>query len=92
NQGNGGNNIIQPPTAATTPAPANPASTAAPSPRTTASPRYLSCLQGCPSTMEYNPICGSDMISYHNNGRLTCAQRCGKNVAALRAGTCNPLT
>ncbi|XP_065360867.1 probable basic-leucine zipper transcription factor G [Calliphora vicina] len=58
---------------------------------TTASPQFLSCLQSCPSTMEYNPVCGTDMENYHNNGRLGCAQRCGKNVAALRIGTCNPL-
>ncbi|KAI8120264.1 DIS3-like exonuclease 2 [Lucilia cuprina] len=56
-----------------------------------ASPQFLACMQSCPSTMEYNPVCGSDMENYHNNGRLGCAQRCGKNVAALRMGTCNPL-
>ncbi|XP_075160134.1 kaz1-ORFB [Haematobia irritans] len=79
----GGNNFFQ--------LPATPATTAAPNTPTTASPQYLACLQGCPSTMEYNPICGTDNINYHNNGRLTCAQRCGKNVSALRAGTCSPL-
>ncbi|XP_073843166.1 kaz1-ORFB [Musca autumnalis] len=64
--------------------------TAAPNTPTTASPQYLLCLQSCPSTMEYNPICGSDNVNYHNSGRLTCAQRCGKNVSALRSGICNP--
>lgn len=66
NQGNGNNNAL-------------PTTTAAPNTPTTASPQYLACLQSCPSTMEYNPICGSDNINYHNNGRLTCAQRCGKS-------------
>ncbi|XP_005178654.1 putative transcriptional regulator cudA isoform X2 [Musca domestica] len=79
NQGNSGNNnnIVS-------------STTAAPTTATTASPQFLSCLQSCPSTMEYNPICGSDNINYHNNGRLVCAQRCGKNVSALRSGICNP--
>lgn len=53
--------------------------TAAPTTATTASPQYLNCLQNCPSTSEYNPICGSDSIDYHNSGRLSCAQRCGKS-------------
>ncbi|XP_037816916.1 uncharacterized protein DDB_G0286591 [Lucilia sericata] len=76
NNNNNGNSV-------TTPAPAGTP--------TTASPQFLACMQSCPSTMEYNPVCGSDMENYHNNGRLGCAQRCGKNVAALRMGTCNPL-
>ncbi|XP_023304608.2 uncharacterized protein LOC111686485 [Lucilia cuprina] len=95
NQGfiGGGNNIFFPSNpnnnfnnngnSVTTPAPAGTP--------TTASPQFLACMQSCPSTMEYNPVCGSDMENYHNNGRLGCAQRCGKNVAALRMGTCNPL-
>ncbi|XP_030386051.1 uncharacterized protein LOC115632900 [Scaptodrosophila lebanonensis] len=58
---------------------------------TTASPQYLACLQSCPATSEYNPICGSDNINYHNNGRLDCAVRCGQNVVAVRSGTCSPL-
>ena len=58
---------------------------------TTPSPQFLACMQSCPSTMEYNPVCGSDSQNYHNEWRLQCAQRCGKNVAMLRDGVCSPL-
>lgn len=53
--------------------------TAAPGTATTASPQFLACMQSCPSTMEYNPVCGTDNVNYHNGGRLSCAQRCGKS-------------
>ncbi|KAH8317172.1 hypothetical protein KR074_000449 [Drosophila pseudoananassae] len=46
---------------------------------TTPSPRYLACLQVCPVTSEYNPICGSDNIVYYNENRFNCAVRCGKS-------------
>ncbi|TMW52787.1 hypothetical protein DOY81_002121 [Sarcophaga bullata] len=78
--GNGNGNVVTSTAAPTTAATV-----------TTASPQYLACLQNCPSTMEYNPVCGSDNQNYHNSGRLSCAQRCGKDVAALRIGTCAPL-
>ncbi|KAH8365484.1 hypothetical protein KR093_001270 [Drosophila rubida] len=43
----------------------------------TASPRVLACIQSCPATSEYNPICGSDNVNYYNGGRFDCAVRCG---------------
>ncbi|XP_067645862.1 uncharacterized protein [Eurosta solidaginis] len=55
------------------------------------SPQYLACLRACPSTMEYNPVCGSDSQNYHNHARLDCAARCGQDVTFVRIGTCNPL-
>ncbi|XP_055385901.1 uncharacterized protein LOC129614942 [Condylostylus longicornis] len=58
---------------------------------TTASPKYLACMENCRSTQEYNPVCGTDMINYHNEARLGCAQRCGKDVQRVRLGTCLPL-
>ncbi|XP_011182480.2 uncharacterized protein LOC105212284 [Zeugodacus cucurbitae] len=70
----------------TTTTPAPPASST-----TVPSPRYLACLQACPSTMEYNPVCGSDNQNYHNQFRLECAARCGQAVSLVRMGTCNPL-
>ncbi|KAM8710961.1 hypothetical protein ACLKA7_017574 [Drosophila subpalustris] len=59
--------------------------TAAP---TTASPRVLACIQSCPATSEYNPVCGSDNVNYYNEGRFNCAVRCGQNVRRLHLGIC----
>ena len=70
--GNGNGNIVTSTAAPTTGATV-----------TTASPQYLACLQSCPSTMEYNPVCGSDNENYHNSGRLSCAQRCGKGKSKI---------
>uniref|UniRef100_A0A1B0BMT6 Kazal-like domain-containing protein n=1 Tax=Glossina palpalis gambiensis TaxID=67801 RepID=A0A1B0BMT6_9MUSC len=50
---------------------------------TTDSPRFLTCWQSCPSTMQYNPVCGTDGVNYHNSGRLDCARRCGKGCIAF---------
>ncbi|CAD7003731.1 uncharacterized protein LOC101455129 [Ceratitis capitata] len=74
----------RPVTRPTTPAP--PASST-----TVPSPQYLACLAACPSTMEYNPVCGSDNQNYHNHARLDCATRCGQVVSYVRMGTCNAL-
>jgi hypothetical protein len=35
------------------------------------------CLTSTPS--QYNPVCGTDEISYHNEERLNCARDCGKS-------------
>ncbi|KAH8235279.1 hypothetical protein KR032_011977, partial [Drosophila birchii] len=40
-------------------------------------PRYLACLQTCPATSEYNPICGSDNNNYYNLNKFNCAVTCG---------------
>ncbi|KAG6446028.1 hypothetical protein O3G_MSEX004213 [Manduca sexta] len=57
---------------------------------TTVSPSYQDCLRGCPVTPEYNPVCGTDRVTYNNPGRLMCAQACGSNVSLLRAAPCPP--
>lgn len=44
---------------------------------TTQSPSVRSCIASCPVTSEYNPVCGSDNVTYSNPGRLICAQMCG---------------
>lgn len=44
---------------------------------TTASPQFRDCLTRCPITPEYNPVCGTDRITYDNTARLQCARRCG---------------
>lgn len=36
------------------------------------------CEEACLVTSEYNPICGTDGLTYTNTGRLNCAIRCGK--------------
>lgn len=35
--------------------------------------------ENCQTTSEYNPICGTDGITYFNRARLRCVQRCGKS-------------
>lgn len=46
---------------------------------TTASPAYTACLAGCNATPQYNPVCGSDRVTYNNMGRLRCANQCGNS-------------
>lgn len=53
--------------------------TARPAP-TTGSPAYIQCLANCPTTSEYNPVCGTDRVSYNNRQRLDCANFCGPRV------------
>ncbi|KAJ8716548.1 hypothetical protein PYW07_003175 [Mythimna separata] len=50
------------------------------------------CIKACPVTPEYNPVCGSDHITYSNPGHLLCAQLCGVAVAVTRLGPCGPTT
>lgn len=41
------------------------------------------CVQRCPNTPEYNPVCGTDRVTYVNPGRLRCEQRCGKGISLI---------
>lgn len=36
------------------------------------------CEDTCLLTPQYNPVCGTDSVSYFSRERLFCAQRCGK--------------
>ncbi|CAD0201860.1 unnamed protein product [Chrysodeixis includens] len=54
----------------------------------TMAPAVRSCIAGCPVTSEYNPVCGTDRVTYTNPGRLSCAQMCGVNVSLLRTSPC----
>lgn len=48
---------------------------------TTATPEFLNCTRNvCLTTNEYNPVCGSDQVSYQNIRKLDCANRCGQNL------------
>ncbi|KAL1129769.1 hypothetical protein AAG570_012713 [Ranatra chinensis] len=40
--------------------------------------RPQSCTTNCPTTPEYNPVCGDDAITYTNPGKLHCTVWCGK--------------
>ncbi|XP_047019750.1 putative uncharacterized protein DDB_G0282133 [Helicoverpa zea] len=46
------------------------------------------CVQDCPSTSEYDPICGSDNVTYMNPGRFDCAKKCGVAVSLYQRGRC----
>lgn len=41
------------------------------------------CVQDCPSTSEYNPVCGNNNITYFNKGKFDCARRCGIGKSSL---------
>lgn len=45
---------------------------------TAASASFLMCFQNCPRLSQYNPVCGNDGTSYHNNATLNCANTCGR--------------
>ncbi|XP_066253512.1 uncharacterized protein [Euwallacea similis] len=55
---------------------------------TTPSPRFTACMNGCRTVQHYNPVCGSDGVTYNNEFRLQCASRCGAQVQQVRGGTC----
>ncbi|XP_055372018.1 uncharacterized protein LOC129606000 isoform X2 [Condylostylus longicornis] len=57
-------------------------------PRPVLTQQVRDCLNACPTTNEYNPVCGSDQISYGNVQKLECASRCGQNVQVTRQGRC----
>lgn len=40
------------------------------------SPQLIACTRNCPTTSEYNPVCGSDQVTYNNIRRLDCQNMC----------------
>ncbi|VEN60801.1 unnamed protein product [Callosobruchus maculatus] len=65
------------------------------SPRTTPIPipgsatRRSTCEDQCQATMQYNPVCGTNSVTYTNIEWYKCARRCGK-VFGIRMYTACP--
>ncbi|KAF4531423.1 hypothetical protein B566_EDAN004191 [Ephemera danica] len=53
---------------------------------TTTTPRTTPCQ--CAATGEYNPVCGTNNVTYSNPGRLQCAITCGTRVSLMHYGVC----
>ncbi|XP_022190873.2 uncharacterized protein LOC111049168 [Nilaparvata lugens] len=51
-------------------------------------PQLTQCVNQCPTSIEYNPVCGSNRMTYNNPGRLRCAASCGTDVQLLHYGVC----
>ncbi|XP_072765208.1 uncharacterized protein [Anoplolepis gracilipes] len=54
--------------------------------------QFNACVDTCPVTNEYNPVCGTDNVDYTNPGGLGCAQRCGKEVTLRYYGRCSTMS
>ncbi|XP_052859621.1 uncharacterized protein LOC128266872 [Anopheles cruzii] len=61
-----------------------------PPPVVSRSRAFYSCMSGCLTLSQYNPVCGSDQTTYHNEYKLECANRCGANprVSIKKMGIC----
>ncbi|CAG9787864.1 unnamed protein product [Diatraea saccharalis] len=46
------------------------------------------CIRNCPTTSEYNPVCGTNGVTYTNPSRLECAKFCGVDVQLSRNSRC----
>lgn len=46
-------------------------------PRATIIPTDPECYNKCPKIQQYNPVCGSDGVTYINMQYVRCAQACG---------------
>lgn len=75
----------------TTPSPTPSATpTPTPTPTTFWQPELVACVKVCPHTPEYNPVCGTNGITFENLSILRCVQLCGVSVNIHRASACTP--
>lgn len=44
----------------------------------------------CIATAEYNPVCGSDNVTYWNMGRFNCAKNCNPRLEIKVIRACEP--
>uniref|UniRef100_A0A182X210 Kazal-like domain-containing protein n=1 Tax=Anopheles quadriannulatus TaxID=34691 RepID=A0A182X210_ANOQN len=58
-----------------------------PAPRSRA---FYGCMSNCLTLSQYNPVCGTDHTTYHNEYKLECANRCGAKprVSIKKSGIC----
>ncbi|XP_049545125.1 uncharacterized protein LOC125956895 [Anopheles darlingi] len=56
----------------------------------TRSRAFYNCMSGCLTLSQYNPVCGTDHTTYHNEYKLECANRCGASPRVLirKSGIC----
>ncbi|KAL0124935.1 hypothetical protein PUN28_006655 [Cardiocondyla obscurior] len=61
-------------------------------PRTTATTTTTTTTTACPcvATAEYNPICGTDNVTYWNMGRFNCARNCNPRLGIRVLRACEP--
>ncbi|XP_026733169.1 GATA zinc finger domain-containing protein 14-like isoform X2 [Trichoplusia ni] len=55
----------------------------------TESPTQRKCIEDCAATSEYNPICGTNNVTYVNPGNFICARNCGVVVYLQKQGRCD---
>ncbi|XP_026315397.1 rac guanine nucleotide exchange factor JJ-like [Hyposmocoma kahamanoa] len=58
-------------------------------PESTENAEQKQCVQDCQSPTEYNPVCGTDDITYINPGKFVCARNCGVHVFVKHIGRCS---